>query len=110
MHCVWCRWPHYFNRNPPGSTLTQPDVRRYNRTLSEALAKTYPDRPRLPKRATVRQAYGLGYPHYSNIPDTWYKLVLWNLTEYERVFYYDVDSQDSHSARTSRLHSVRCSH
>ena len=35
---------------------------------------------------------GTGHEHFSAVPDSFYKVFLWNLTEYKKVFYFDADT------------------
>ena len=66
-----------------------------NPNVGDPAQLTDPHSPRrtpLPPGATVANATALNYPHFSSLPDSWYKIMLWNLTEYERVFYFDVDT------------------
>ena len=66
-----------------------------NPNMGDPAQLTDPHSPRrtpLPPGATVANATALNYPHFSSLPDSWYKIMLWNLTEYERVFYFDVDT------------------
>ena len=88
-------FPDYFNLNPPRSPYMQPALKGLNRStssssggsssairapavlqipLSAAYKLAYPSEgPRvrgLHKGATVREAFELGYPHYSMTPDS----------------------------------------
>ena len=62
------RFPHFFNR----------------------VTRRRPTGP-LRNKTSTREALSLGFPHYSSVPDSWYKLWLWNLTEYSKVVYVDPD-------------------
>jgi len=73
-------FPSYFNNR----TANDPDVER-NFTA-------FRRRTPLPPGASTRKATLLGYPHFSSLPDSFYKLFVWNLTEYKRVFYFDPDT------------------
>ena len=53
--------------------------------------------------ATVADATKLGYPHFSSLPDSWYKLFLWNLTEYSKVFYFYPDTLTQRDAAEAYL-------
>ena len=78
-------FPAYFNRDPPHSPYTRPALRGLNSSssssstytyipLSAAYKLAYPSKgPRargLRKGVTVREAFALGYPHYSMTPDS----------------------------------------
>ena len=58
-------------------------------------------------KATVGEAVYLGYPHFSASPDSWYKLWLWNLTEYSKIFYFDPDTLTQHNATKAYLERYR---
>lgn len=54
-------------------------------------ARSVAPAPSLPPGATVAQALAAGHSHYSYVPNCWAKLWVWNLTEYEKVLWYDPD-------------------
>ena len=41
---------------------------------------------------TVAEAVRRGHPQFSALPDSFYKLWLWSLSEYSKVFYFDCDT------------------
>jgi len=53
--------------------------------------------------ATVAEALRDGLPHFSSLPNSWYKLWLWNLTEYTKIFFMDADTLTQHNATRSYL-------
>ena len=66
------RFPAYFN----------------NVTDSAAAAST----PALLAGTTVGQAVALGRGFFSSLPNSWYKLWAFNLTEYDKVLWHDADT------------------
>lgn len=79
-------FPLYFNNRSTNDPEADTNYTRFRR------------RTQLPHGATVADAAKLGYPHFSSLPDSWYKLFLWNLTEYAKVFYFDPDTLTQHNA------------
>ena len=84
-------FPQYFNNR----SANDPEVDR-NYT---AFRRRQP----LPPGATTSQAIRLGYPHFSSLPDSFYKLFVWNLTEYARIFYFDPDTLAQRNATEAYL-------
>jgi hypothetical protein len=74
-------FPPYFNRAPTVLREELPSLRQ---------ARYFA--PRDNKYPTVGEAVAAGHPHHSYIPDSWYKLALWNLTDYSKVLYFDPDT------------------
>lgn len=84
-------FPRYFNNREMSDPAAEQDYAHFRK------------RTPLPSGATVGDALKLGYPHFSGAVDSWYKLFLWNLTEYERIFYFDPDTLTQHNATNAYL-------
>ena len=84
-------FPSYFNNRSASDPEADSNFTNFRR------------RTPLPLGATVADAVRLGYPHFSALPDSWYKLFLWNLTEYKKIFYFDPDTLAQHNASESYL-------
>lgn len=84
-------FPSYFNNRSTCDPEVDSNFTRFRR------------RTPLPPNATVGDAVRRGYPHFSAVPDSWYKLFLWNLTEYDKVFYFDPDTLTQHNATHAYL-------
>lgn len=73
-------FPSYFNRN---------DESVQARTTTSWTPR---QERQIPRNSTVADAIRLGAPHYSERPDVFYKLWLWNMTQYSKIFFLDPDT------------------
>lgn len=82
------QFPPYFN-NVSSSSSNSSDTLHHQHAHHRGSSST--PAAALPPRATVAEALAAGHGHYSYVPNCWHKLWVWNLTEYERVLWYDPD-------------------
>jgi len=74
----------------------------FNNVSRDPLAPALPQP--LAKGATVAEALKAGHSHYSYAPNCWSKLWVWNLTEYEKILWYDPDVLAVGNAYRNILH------